>query len=68
LDVLFESSATWSAYLNQFADAASAYVPALRVTLSTNPFGSDHVPYLNAGKKTLLAIENDWDIYPYYHR
>ncbi|SFM98034.1 M28 family metallopeptidase [Dokdonella immobilis] len=68
LDVLFESGATWSAYLNQFADAAAAYVPELRVTLSTNPFGSDHVPYLNAGKKTLLAIENDWDVYPYYHR
>jgi hypothetical protein len=68
LDVLFESSATWSAYLNQFAAAAATYVPALRVTLSTNPFGSDHIPYLNAGKKTLLAIENDWDIYPAYHR
>jgi hypothetical protein len=68
LDVLFESSATWSAYLNQFAAAAATYVPALRVTLSTNPFGSDHIPYLNAGKKTLLAIENDYDSYPYYHR
>lgn len=68
LDVLFESNATWSAYLNRYAAAAATYVPALRVTLSTNPFGSDHVPYLNAGKQTLLAIENDWDIYPSYHR
>ncbi len=67
LDVLFESSATWSAYLNQFAEAAATYVPDLQVHLSTNPFGSDHIPYLNAGKKTLLVIENDWDIYPYYH-
>ncbi len=68
LDVLFESNATWSAYLDQFAAAAANYVPELRVTLSTHPFGSDHVPYLNAGRKTVLAIENDWDIYPYYHR
>ncbi|MEO7935007.1 MAG: M28 family peptidase [Dokdonella sp.] len=67
LDVLFESSASWSAYLNQFAEAAATYVPDLQVHVSTNPFGSDHIPYLNAGKKTLLVIENDWDIYPYYH-
>lgn len=67
LDVLFESSATWSAYLNQFAAAAATYVPDLQVHLSTNPFGSDHIPYLNAGKKTLLAIENDYAGYPYYH-
>lgn len=68
LDVLFESSATWSTYLDRFAAAAATYVPQLRVTLSTNPFGSDHIPYLQAGKQTLLAIENDWDIYPDYHR
>ena len=67
LDVLFESSATWSAYLNQFAEAAATYVPNLQVHLSTNPFGSDHIPYLQAGKKTLLAIESDYDGYPYYH-
>lgn len=68
LDALFESSATWSAYLDQFAAAAATYVPDLHVTLSTNPFGSDHIPYLNAGKRTVLAIEYDYDSYPYYHR
>jgi len=68
LDVLFESNATWSSYLNRFAAAAATYVPQLNVTLSTNPFGSDHVPYLNAGRQSLLLIENDWDIYPHYHR
>ena len=25
------------------------------------------MPYLNAGKETLLAIESDWDVYPHYH-
>ena len=67
LDVLFESKSTWSAYLNQFAEAAATYAPELHVHLSTNPFGSDHMPYLYAGKRTLLAIESDYDDYPWYH-
>lgn len=67
LDAVFESYSTWNAYLNQFAAAAATYVPELHVTLSTNPFGSDHMPYLQAGKRTLLAIESDYDSYPFYH-
>lgn len=67
LDVDFESYATWLPYLNRFAAAAATYVPELNVMLSTNAWGSDHVPYLDAGKQTLLAIESDWDIYPHYH-
>ena len=68
LEALYESSASHSAYLMQFGAAAASYVPELAVITSTNPFGSDHVPYLNAGVRTALAIENDWDIYPHYHR
>ncbi len=68
LQVLFESYATHSAYLNQFAAAAAIYVPTLDVLLSTNPFGSDHMPYLNAGVRGLLAIEADYDLYPHYHK
>lgn len=67
LDALFESKPAWAAYLNQFAAAAATYVPDLHVTLSTAASGSDHVPYLNANKKSMLAIENDWDNYPWYH-
>ena len=67
LDAVFESYSTWNAYLNQFAAAAATYVPDLRVTLSTHPFGSDHMPYLYAGTRTLLAIESDYDDYPWYH-
>lgn len=67
LDAVFESYSTWIAYLNQFAAAAATYAPELQVTLSTNPFGSDHMPYLQAGKRTLLAIESDYDAYPWYH-
>lgn len=67
LDVDFESYATWLPYLNRFAAAAATYVPDLNVVLSTDAWGSDHVPYLDAGKQTLLAIESDWGIYPHYH-
>ncbi len=68
LRVLLESNATHGAYVQQFAAAAATYVPELGVLTSTSPFGSDHVPYLNAGLRTLLTIENDWSSYPHYHR
>ncbi|UXI69975.1 M28 family metallopeptidase [Tahibacter amnicola] len=68
LDATFESDAAFSSYLDRFGAAAATYVPSLTVTLSTNPFGSDHMPYLEADKETLLAIETDYGIYPYYHR
>jgi hypothetical protein len=68
LDALYESKSTYQSYLNRFAAAASAYAPGLNVTLSTNPFGSDHMPYLNANKETVLAIDSDYADYPHYHR
>lgn len=56
------------AYLNRFGAAAATYAPELNVVLSLNPFGSDHVPYLDAGlEQTALGIESDYDGYPYYH-
>jgi hypothetical protein len=68
LDVLLESNASWIAYLNRFAEAASIYVPGMGVTTSTSPCCSDHAPYLNAGRQSLLVIEKDWNIYPHYHQ
>ena len=61
LEALYESDAIYNPYLLQFGAAAATYVPQLAVVTSTNPFGSDHVPYINAGVRTALAIEN-------YHR
>jgi len=40
----------------------------LGVLTSFNPFGSDHVPYLNRGMRAILSIDNDWNRYPHYHR
>lgn len=68
LDADYESYASQQGYLDRFGAAAATYVPELHVTYSLNPFGSDHMPYLRAGKETVLAIESDWDIYPYYHK
>ncbi|HVJ61613.1 MAG TPA: M28 family metallopeptidase [Tahibacter sp.] len=63
-----ETYSRYNTYLQKFGAAAATYVPALNVTLSTNPFGSDHMPYLQANKQTVLAIESDYDIYPHYHK
>lgn len=68
LDALYESKSAYQSYLDRFGAAAAAYVPALNVTISTNPFGSDHIPYLDANKETVLAIDSDWASYPHYHR
>lgn len=67
-DVLLESNSASQVVLNQFAAAAAGYEPRLRVLQALNPFGSDHVPYLQAGIPGLLTIENDWDSYPQYHK
>lgn len=67
LDLLVETSSTHAAYLQRFTEAAATYVPDLMVSTSTMPFGSDHMPYLGAGRPSVLSIENDWDIYPHYH-
>ncbi|MDC8015670.1 M28 family metallopeptidase [Tahibacter soli] len=63
-----ETYSRYNTYLQKFGAAAATYVPALNVTLSTNPFGSDHMPYLQANKQAVLAIESDYDIYPHYHK
>jgi hypothetical protein len=70
LDVLLESSnsAINVAVMNSFAAAASQYAPTLRALTASPPWGSDHVPYIDRGVPCLLTIENDWDVYPHYHK
>lgn len=68
LQALYETSETYLSYAQRFGTAAATYVPALDVVYSTKPSGSDHMPYLDANRQTLLAIENDWGTYPHYHR
>ncbi len=68
LDVLLETKPAHSAYIQRFASAATTYVPEMNVQLSYDPWGSDHVPYLDKGLTALLAIDADYDSYPHYHR
>jgi hypothetical protein len=68
LDVLLETSSALSSVLPQFQQAAADYSPGMTVTTSLQPFGSDHMPFINRGVPTLLLIENEWDTYPQYHK
>ncbi|MBO1317665.1 M28 family metallopeptidase [Acanthopleuribacter pedis] len=67
LDVLLETASFSADLIDTFTTAAETYTD-MRVVSTLNPFGSDHVPYLNAGLRALLVIENDWNEYPHYHR
>ena len=68
LDVLLETSSALAAVLPQFQQAAADYSPAMTVSTSLAPFGSDHMPFINRAVPTLLLIENEWDSYPHYHK
>ena len=67
IDCLLETSSLGQFMIHAYSAAAAQYT-SLRIVTSLNPFGSDHVPYLNRGMPALLTIENDWDSYPGYHR
>lgn len=67
LDVLIEGSNNAAFMIDALAQAAATYTD-LRVVTSFNPFGSDHVPYINRGMPAVLSIQNDWSSYPGYHR
>jgi hypothetical protein len=67
LDVLLESGANGVALVSAL-EASAAEHTDLRVVTSFDPFGSDHVPFIQNGVPAVLTIENDWDQYPGYHR
>lgn len=67
LDCLLETAPAFADLNAAFGDAAVLYT-TLRIVVSLNPFGSDHVPYISRGMPAVLTIENDWDSYPHYHR
>lgn len=67
LDVLLETSAFADGVADIQAAAAQEFT-SLAVYRSLNPFGSDHVPFLSQNLPATLAIQNEWDTYPHYHR
>lgn len=66
LDCLLETEPFAQSLLDSFIDAAGEYTQ-LRIVTTLSAWGSDHVPYLDAGVPALLTIENDWSQYPDYH-
>ena len=58
LDCILETTNTSQnqALLTHMTNMAAVYAPELVLSTTTNPFGSDHVPFLNAGYSGLLAI------------
>lgn len=67
LDVLLETGNPGLFTLDIWGTAAADYT-SLRTVTSTDPFGSDHVPYLIENMPALLTIQNEWASYPGYHR
>ncbi len=68
LDVLLETSSALSTVFPPFQSAVADYASELVPHTSTNPFGSDHMPFINRSVPSLLVIEYDYDAYPGYHR
>lgn len=67
LTVLLETGNIASFLFTPMITAAQDYTQIDTAT-SLNPFGSDHIPYLQNQMPALLTIENDYDFYPAYHR
>lgn len=66
-DVLLETASKFRDFSSQFA-AAAQLVPGLNYYTTFNPFGSDHMPFIDNDIPAILTIDNDWDDYPAYHR
>jgi hypothetical protein len=66
-DVLLETASKFRPLSDQYA-AAARLVPGLRYFTTFNPYGSDHMPFIDADIPAILTIDNDWGDYPTYHR
>jgi hypothetical protein len=67
LDVLLETSERFKPLHDQLL-AASRLVDGLHAYSSFNPFGSDHMSFINQDISAILTIDYDWESYPAYHR
>ena len=66
-DVLLESEEFARNEVDLLAAAAQRYTPLSTYT-SFFAFGSDHVPFLDAGVPAVLSIEYGYENNPYYHQ
>ncbi len=64
--VTLETERTYEPWADQAARSLEDWTE-LAVSWSFNPFGSDHMPFIDAGIPAYLIIETDWEHSPYYH-
>jgi hypothetical protein len=65
--VLIEGEQPWQWLMDAVAANVTGYTDIAYET-SFFSWGSDHVPFQQAGIAALLAIDLDWDEYPHYHQ
>ena len=68
LDVLIEGGAGTSSQMMSLLSSLVSQHTTLTAFTSTNPFGSDHMPYINNGVNAVLTIEYQDGANPNYHR
>lgn len=64
--VVIEGQLAWEPLMDVFAANVTEFaeIPFTKTFFS---FGSDHVPFQQAGIPAFLAIDDDWDLYADYH-
>jgi len=64
--VIIEGQTPWEWLMTAMADNVAAHTDIMSEK-TYHSWGSDHVPFQQAGIAAFLAIDMDWDEYPYYH-
>ncbi|HOY66308.1 MAG TPA: M28 family peptidase [Candidatus Ozemobacteraceae bacterium] len=67
LSMVLETAAFNREMAERMAELAAAHT-TLSTQISTNPWGSDHVPFLKKQVPTVLTIESEYDDNPTYHQ
>ncbi len=62
-----EGETAWLPIMNVMNDACSRYT-GLATQIQLVSWGSDHVPFQDAGYPSFLAIESEYEDYPCYHQ
>jgi hypothetical protein len=66
IDAMLETSSKFPALQDDLAAAAKEFTE-LKIYRTFHYWGSDHVPFIDAGVPGILTIENENEDYPHYH-
>ena len=65
--VIIEGETAWESLMTVMQNAVAQHT-TLKSRKDYNSWGSDHVPFQQAGIPAFLAIDWNWNGYPHYHR